>query len=49
MVTYSQEPQNHRAFTKTFDQASTRLARVYDAAVKVLPVWKVWLRAAPYT
>ncbi len=46
MARYSQEPHDQSAFTKSFDQAYTRLARVYDAAVKALPVWKAWLRPA---
>jgi len=46
MVRYSEEPHDQNAFTKTFDQAYTRLARVYDTAVKLLPIWKAWLRPA---
>ena len=46
MVRYSAEPHDHRAFTKSFDRAYTRLARVYDAAVKLLPIRKTWLRPA---
>ncbi len=43
---YSQEPPDHGAFTQSFDRIYTRLARLYDAAVKALPVWKAWLRPA---
>jgi len=46
MVRYSPEPQDRNAFTASFDRVYTRLARLYDAAVKALPVWKAWLRPA---
>jgi len=43
---YSQEPQDRGAFTSSFDRAYTRFARVYDLAVKLVPLWKAWLRPA---
>ncbi len=46
MPRYSEEPQDREVFTTSFDRAYTRLARVYDAAVKALPIWKAWLRPA---
>jgi len=46
MVSYSQEPHDRNAFAKSFDRAHTRLAWAYDAAVKLLPIWKTWLRPA---
>lgn len=39
----AQEPGDKRAFTARFDHWYSRLARPYDAAVKLLPVWKRWL------
>ena len=46
---YSDEPQDVRAYQKGFDRTYTRIARVYDIAVRVLPIWKTWLkRAVPY-
>ena len=34
------------AFTRSFDRAYGRFARVYDLAVRTLPVWRTWLTAA---
>ena len=46
---YSEEPANTKAFQETFDKFYTRTARLYDLGVKILPVWKTWLkRALPY-
>ena len=46
---YSDEPRDHRAHREGFDRTYTRIAGVYDTAVKVLPVWKTWLmRALPH-
>ncbi len=46
MPGYSDEPQDPREFTQSFDKGYTRLARLYDIAVKILPIWKGWLRHA---
>lgn len=43
---YSVEPAEPGQYIQRFDEAYTRFARVYDAAVKGLPVWKTWLRHA---
>ncbi len=43
---YSEEPQDPRAFSRAFDRFYTRAAPTYDWAVRVLPVWKTWLRHA---
>ncbi len=45
-IRYSVEPGDARAFTARFDRLYSRLARPYDLAVKLLPVWRHWLRAA---
>lgn len=42
---YSAEPPDGRAFTVRFDRVYTRFARVYDLAVKSVPLWRRWLRA----
>ena len=45
----SEEPADTKAFQETFDRFYTRTARLYDLGVKILPVWKTWLkRALPY-
>lgn len=46
MQKYSEEPEDHRAFTEDFDRFYTRFASAYDLLVKALPVWKNWLRRA---
>jgi ubiquinone/menaquinone biosynthesis C-methylase UbiE len=43
---YSDEPQDAQAYQQGFDRTYTRIAGVYDRAVKVLPVWKAWLKRA---
>jgi ubiquinone/menaquinone biosynthesis C-methylase UbiE len=46
---YSDEPRDAQAYQERFDRTYTRIAGVYDIAVKVLPIWKRWLkRALPY-
>lgn len=46
---YSSEPRDAEAFQKGFDRTYTQIAGVYDVAVKVLPVWKTWLKhSLPY-
>ncbi len=42
----SAEPRDAEAFTARFDRVYTRLARPYDLAVKLLPVWRHWISAA---
>jgi ubiquinone/menaquinone biosynthesis C-methylase UbiE len=46
MVRYSREPADSSAFTWSFDRTYTRFAHLYDLAVRLLPVWKSWLRPA---
>jgi len=43
---YSEQPVDREAFTRSFDRAYSRLARVYDLGVKAMPVWRAWLRHA---
>jgi len=43
---YSDEPQDARAHQEGFDRTYTRIAGVYDIAVRVLPIWKSWLKRA---
>ncbi|GJO37132.1 hypothetical protein NJB1604_01420 [Mycobacterium marinum] len=43
---YRAEPVDAQAFTAHFDRLYTRLARPYDLAVKLLPVWRHWISAA---
>ncbi len=43
---YSPEPLDNRRFTESFDRAYSRFARLYELAVRVLPIWRRWLRHA---
>ena len=43
---YSVEPPDARAYQEGFDRTYTRIAGVYDTAVKFLPIWKTWLKRA---
>ena len=45
-IRYSPEPPDGRAFAARFDRTYTRFARVYDLAVKSVPLWRHWLRPA---
>ena len=45
-LTYSREPTDKDSFTRGFDRAYGLIARPYDIGVKVLPVWKTWLKRA---
>jgi len=41
---YSPEPENQKGFTAEFDSFYTRFSGMYDFLVKLLPVWKNWLK-----
>jgi len=43
---YSYEPVEKQKFTEDFDRFYTKAAFIYDIAVKMLPVWKTWLKKA---
>jgi ubiquinone/menaquinone biosynthesis C-methylase UbiE len=45
-LAYSTEPDDKERFTQDYDRFYSGFARVYDLAVKVLPVWKSWLKQA---
>ncbi len=43
---YSNEPADKDAFTQGLDKAYGLFSRPYDIGVKLLPVWKTWLKQA---
>lgn len=43
---YAAEPRDAAAFSSRFDRLYSRLARPYDLAVRLLPVWRHWISAA---
>ena len=46
IAAYSVEPQDKRSHTGAADRGYTRLAPGYDVAVRLIPVWRRWLRRA---
>ena len=44
-IVYSKEPDDSLAYTEKLDQAYAKYARLYDQALKILPVWKTWIKA----
>jgi ubiquinone/menaquinone biosynthesis C-methylase UbiE len=48
-IVYSKEPVNSLEYTNKLDKEYSKYAKVYDAAVKLLPVWKTWIKTViPY-
>jgi ubiquinone/menaquinone biosynthesis C-methylase UbiE len=43
---YSTEPKNKKRYTQRLDDVYSRGAGLYDAAVKVFPVWRNWISKA---
>ena len=43
---YSREPADKYAFTQRLDRVYGVFSRSYDIGVKLLPVWKTWLKRA---
>jgi hypothetical protein len=41
---YSDEPQDAQAYQEVYDRTYTRIAGLYNIAVKILPTWKTWLK-----
>ena len=48
-IIYSREPENSIEYTKKLDKEYSTYAKVYDVAVKLLPVWRTWIKTViPY-
>ncbi len=43
-IVYSKEPEDSIAYTKELDKGYSKYTKVYDVAVKLLPVWKTWIK-----
>ncbi len=43
-IVYSKEPENSLEYTKMLDKGYSKYAKLYDVAVKQLPVWKTWIK-----
>ena len=44
-IIYSNEPENSTEHTEILDKGYSKYAKAYDLAVKLLPVWKTWIKA----
>jgi SAM-dependent methyltransferase len=48
-IVYSNEPENSIEYTKVLDKGYSKYAKAYDLAVKLLPIWKTWIKTVvPY-
>jgi len=48
-IKYSEEPPDSKIFTRSFDRFYSNFAKLYDAAIKILPWWKTCLnQSLPY-
>lgn len=45
-IIYSKEAKDSIEYTKRFDKQYSKYAKIYDLAVKLLPFWKTWIKAA---
>ncbi len=43
-IVYSREPEDSIAYTRALDKGYSKYAKVYDTAVKLLPIWKTWIK-----
>ena len=43
-IIYSKEPENSLEYSKNLDEGYSKFAKVYDIAVKLLPIWKTWIK-----
>lgn len=48
-VVYSKEPEDSIQYTEKMDREYSKYAKAYDITVKLLPVWKTWIKTViPY-
>ncbi|MBN1365164.1 MAG: methyltransferase domain-containing protein [Syntrophaceae bacterium] len=48
-IFYSKTPEKSIEYTEKLDKEYSKYAKAYDIAVKLLPVWKTWIKAViPY-
>ncbi|KAA3661071.1 MAG: class I SAM-dependent methyltransferase [Calditrichaeota bacterium] len=43
-IVYSKEPENSLEYTQKLDEEYSKFAKTYDVAVKLLPIWKTWIK-----
>ena len=44
-IVYSNESENSTEHTEILDKGYSKYVRAYDLAVKLLPIWKTWIKA----
>ena len=48
-IVYSNEPENSIEYKEVLDKGYSKYAKAYDLAVKLLPIWKTWIKTVvPY-
>jgi len=48
-IVYSNEPENSIEHTEVLDRGYSKYVKAYDLAVKLLPIWKTWIKTVvPY-
>ncbi|MCP4135008.1 MAG: methyltransferase domain-containing protein [bacterium] len=43
---FTKEPDDHIKFTEDLNKSYTKYAKLYDLTVKILPIWKTWIKKA---
>ena len=43
-IIYSKKPEDSAGYTNKLDQAYSKYAKAYDIAIKILPLWKTWIK-----
>ena len=44
-IVYSNDPENATEHTEVLDKGYSKYVKAYDLAVKLLPIWKTWIKA----
>lgn len=44
-IIYSKEPENAIEYTRKLDRSYSKYVKIYNLAVKILPLWKTWITA----
>ena len=43
-IVYSNEPEKSLEYTQKLDDGYSKFVKIYDVAVKLLPIWKTWIK-----
>ena len=48
-ILYTKEPEDAVQYINQLDQSYSKFAKFYDIAIKILPLWKSWIKSViPY-